>query len=85
MSLSNLGNHYSSLENLEKAQRAYCESLEIMLPFYKALPTAFASNVKGYIRNYLRLIKKLNQQPDHEILKGFEPLLEQIKKEESAA
>ena len=77
-SLNKLGNRYNSLGRLEDALKVVIESLSITKPFFKTFPTAFARDTTQRIENYFSILQKLEQQPDPELLRGFEPILETL-------
>ncbi len=77
-SLNNLGVSYRSLGRLEEALNVFIESLNIIKPLFKTYPTAFTRDIMQQLQSYFRILQELEQQPDPELLRGFEPILETL-------
>jgi hypothetical protein len=58
----------------EAALVAYEEAVRTLLPFFKALPTAFADRMGYMLRDYIAACRRAEQEPDRELVKGrFRP------------
>jgi hypothetical protein len=60
------------------ALKSVIESLIVTKSFFQTYPTVFTQDATERLRNYFSILQKLEQQPDPELLRGFEPILETL-------
>ena len=68
-SLNNLGDRLSEMGEPENALAAYEEAVRILLPFFRALPAAFADDMRYMLRDYLSACGRAKREPDWELVK----------------
>ena len=68
MSLNNLGRALSDLGRREEALAAYEEAVRTLLPFFQALPAAFAGWMQTMLGNYLWVCGEAKREPDWELV-----------------
>ncbi|MCS7290646.1 MAG: hypothetical protein NZ699_16110 [Roseiflexus sp.] len=64
MSLNLLGDRLAAMDRPEEALNAYEEALRTLLPFFLALPEAFAERIDDMVRGYVNACQALGREPD---------------------
>ena len=74
-SLNNLGMMLSALGRREEALAAYEEAVRILLPFFRALPAAFADRMGYMIQDYAAACREAKREPDRGLVEEVGRLL----------
>jgi|GEM_PF-1795019 len=69
VSLNNLSDRFSEMEQQEEARTAYEEAVRILLPFFRASPAAFADRMRYMLRDYMAACRGAKREPDWELVK----------------
>ena len=60
------------LERYDEAVRAFSEGLELLAPFFRKHPQAFAGLADALQRHYLDACKKAGEEQDWDLLSRFD-------------
>jgi tetratricopeptide (TPR) repeat protein len=68
VSLNTLGNCFFKVGRWEEALQTCEEAVRALLPFFRALPAAFADRMQTMVENYLRACREVGKTPDARLM-----------------